>query len=91
VKNIEMKDIKTGKLSIIQQVLRVEDERLLEAIQHLLDYGMQREGTETERDFWEELTEYQKEQIALSRRQHRAGEGIPNEEVMLEFRKKYGA
>jgi len=43
-----MKDIKTGKLSIIQQVLRVEDERLLEAIQHLLDYGMQREGTETE-------------------------------------------
>lgn len=86
-----MKDIKTDKLSIIQQVLRVEDEHLLEAIQHLLDYGMQKEGTETDSDFWEELTGYQKEQIALSRRQHRAGEGIPNEEVMLEFRKKYGA
>lgn len=35
-------DIKAGKLNIIQQLLQVDDELLLEAIQKLLDYGLKK-------------------------------------------------
>lgn len=45
--------------------------------------------SESERDFWDDLTDEQKAKIQLSREQHRAGMGIPHEQVMKEFREKY--
>lgn len=86
-------NIQAEKLHIIQQLLSVEDELLLEAIQKLLDYGLKKgeRSDEQIKDFWDELTEAQKAQIELSRKQLREGKGIPHEEVMGAFRKKYSA
>lgn len=74
-------DIQAEKLNIIQQLLNVDDELLLEAIQKLLDYGLKK-GARSEgqlKDFWDELTEAQKAQIELSRKQLREGKGLPHE------------
>ncbi len=84
-------DIQAEKLSIIQQLLNVDGELLLEAAQKLLDYGLKKGARSEEqlKDFWDELTEAQKAQIELSRKQLREGKGLPHEEVMEAFRKKY--
>lgn len=84
-------NIQAEKLHIIQQIISIEDELLLEAIQKLLDYGLKKgeRSQEEIKDFWDELTEAQKAQIELSRKQLREGKGIPHGEVMEEFRKKY--
>ena len=84
-------DIKAEKLNIIQQLLSVDDKLLLEAIQKLLDYSQKMNAGEHSKDFWDELTELQKAQIDLSRKQHRDGQGIPHKDVMAAFRKKYNA
>lgn len=84
-------DIKAEKLSVIQQLLEVEDELLLQAVKNLLEFGLQQSPGEQTSDFWDELTEAQKAQVELSRQQLRAEKGIPHQEVMKAFRKKYSA
>lgn len=84
-------DLKAEKLSVIQQLLKVEDELLLQAVKNLLEFGLQQSSEKRTTDFWDELTEAQKAQIELSRQQLRAGKGIPHNEVMEAFRKKYSA
>lgn len=78
-------DINSQKLSIIQQLLLVEDELLLEVIKGILDHGL-KETVEPKTDFWELLTTEQKAQIELSRKQHREGESIGHEGLMEGFR-----
>jgi predicted transcriptional regulator len=45
--------------------------------------------SDSEPDFWDELSEAQKAQIELAIQQLDAGQGIPHEEVMEKFRKKH--
>lgn len=83
-------NLQTEKLTIIQQLIQVDDEALLAAIRNLLEFGLKRQGP-AQTDFWEELTDEQKERVELSIRQLEEGAGIPHEEVMSAFRKKYSA
>ena len=80
-------DLNAEKIKIIKKLLTVEDELLLAAVQKLLNHGRKNKGKE----FWNELTDAQIKQIEKSRAQHKAGEGIPHNEVMAEFRKKYSS
>lgn len=72
--------LESRKLKIIDALVELKDEHLIHLIEALLH---------SEQDFWKELSEVQKERIEQSIRQLDAGEGIPHESAMQEFRKKY--
>ena len=82
-------DVRAEKLWLIEQIAKIKDERLLQALKSLLEYATQKPGTIGKADFWDELSEAQKQQIEKSIRQLDNGEGIPHEAVMSEFRAKY--
>ena len=82
-------DITAEKISIIQQITKINDEKLILAIKNLLDFGLEHLEAQTEPDFWTELNDEQKEAINISIQQLANGEGIPHEEVMASFREKY--
>ena len=84
-------DIRTEKLNLIKQLLKVKDEQLLMALKNMLEFGLLRQAETEQNDFWEELTDAQKQQIELSIKELDEGKGIPHEEVMAELRKKYRA
>ncbi len=67
--------------------IRSMDERSLRVIHAMIGAFVQEQGP----DFWDELTDEQKARIEQSRQEHKDGEGIPHDEAMKEFRKKYGA
>ncbi|MBK8965091.1 MAG: hypothetical protein R3D58_18375 [Saprospiraceae bacterium] len=72
--------LESRKLKIIDALVELNDEHLIRLIEALLH---------AELDFWNELSKAQKERIEQSIRELEAGEGIPHESVMQEFRKKY--
>ena len=76
------------KMTILEKVMQVEDETLLDALKSLLDFGLKRQNRPVA-DFWNDLSESQKARIERSIQQLDAGEGIPHEAVMNEFRQKY--
>ena len=84
-------NIETKKYQLIHQILRVQDEQLIDTVKHLLDFGLKNETTESEviTDFWDEMTTKQKERLELSLQEVEKGIGIPHDEVMSEFRAKY--
>lgn len=81
-------DVSSQKLSIIQQLLLIEDELLLEVIKGILEDGLKGEK-HSSKDFWDLLTKEQKAKIELSRVQHKMGKSIDHEEMMEGFRQKY--
>lgn len=84
-------NIETKKYQLIHQILRVQDEQLIDTVKHLLDFGLKNETDEGEviTDFWDEMTTKQKERLELSLEEVEKGVGIPHDEVMSEFRAKY--
>jgi len=46
---------------------------------------------DNESDWWDELTEIQRQSIETAREQLAAGKGIPHSEVMAKYRQKYRA
>jgi CTP:phosphocholine cytidylyltransferase-like protein len=75
---------RTEKLNIIQQIIVLEDEQLLKTISDLLALGYVQANNKS--DFWDELTESQKESIELSINQLESGEGISHSQVQAEMK-----
>ena len=82
-------DVRAEKLWLIEQVSKITDERLIQALKDLLEFASQPQKTPAATDFWDELSEAQKRRIELSIQQLDDGEGIPHEAVMAEFRSKF--
>lgn len=82
-------NIQAEKVAIIEQVVKIQDEKLLQAIHNLIEFGMQYGEQASEADFWEELTEAQQTRIEESMRQLDAGEGTAHKDVMAELRQRY--
>ena len=83
-------DIQAEKLNLITQIVKIQDESLINAIKGWLEFGLKYQPKE-ESDFWDELSDEQKARLELSMQQAKNGEVIPHEEVMQFFRKKYSA
>lgn len=84
-------DIQAEKLNLITQIVKIQDESLINAIKGLLEFGLKYQPEDSEPDFWDELSDEQKARLELSMQQAKNGEVIPHEEVMQFFRKKYSA
>ncbi len=84
-------DVLNYKLNIINQVLLLKDERVLTTISNILNAGLQEEQGEPDHDFWLDLSDAQKEKIALSLRQIEQGESINGETIIAKLRQKYQA
>lgn len=84
-------NLNAEKINIIQQIILIQDKALMNTIKSILDFGVPRQAktTESEIDFWEELTVEQKSKIKKSILQLEAGEGLPHKDVMASFRKAY--
>ncbi|MEK7253932.1 MAG: hypothetical protein AAB316_04255 [Bacteroidota bacterium] len=75
------------KYRLIESIIHLRDEQVLGKHEALMWQFKKNSSI----DFWNELTEVEKESIELSIKQLEAGEGIPHETVMAEFRKRYEA
>jgi hypothetical protein len=82
-------DVRAEKLWLIDQISKITDERLLQALKSLLEFTSQQQPVSKAKDFWDDLSEAQKRRIELSIKQLDEGEGIPHEAVMAEFSAKY--
>lgn len=82
-------DVRAEKLWLIEQISKITDERLLQALKSLLEFTSQEQSRTIAKDFWDDLTEAQKRRIELSIKQLDEGAGIPHEAVMSEFSTKY--
>ncbi len=81
-------DVRAEKIWLIDQIAKITDERLIQTLKSLMEFATQKPKTTAEADFWDELSEAQKQRIELSIKQLDKGEGIPHEAVMAEFRAK---
>lgn len=72
--------LEARKLHIIDQLVGLQNDRLVRLIEALL---------RSEEDFWEGLSEAQKQKIERAISDLDAGKGIPHEAVMQEFRQRY--
>lgn len=84
-------DIQAEKLNLITQIVKIQDESLINAIKGLLEFGLKYQQPQEETDFWNELSDEQKARLEQSMQQAKAGEVIPHSEVMQFFREKYSA
>lgn len=82
-------DVRAKKIWLIEQITKIKDERLIKALISLLEYASQKPEATSQQDFWDELSETQKQKIENSIRQLDDGEGIPHKIVMSEFRAKF--
>lgn len=72
--------LEARKLHIIDQLVGLQNDRLVRLIEALL---------RSEEDFWEGLSEAQKQKIERAISDLDAGKGIPHEAIMQEFRQRY--
>lgn len=82
-------DIRTDKLWLIEQIARITDEKVISTLKSLLEIVSQPTKAAADKDFWDELSVAQRQQIDKAIHQLDDGEGIPHEAVMTEFRSKY--
>ena len=83
-------NIAQEKIDIIRQVSLLNDENLISAIKNLISYGVKKQQeTDVEVDFWNTLTEQQKERVNQSIESIDAGSKTPHAEVMSAFRKQH--
>jgi hypothetical protein len=83
-------DIRAEKLWLIDQIAKIQDERLLLALRSLLEFANQPQSAPPAiGDFWDELSTPQKQQIEKAIQELDEGKGIPHEAVMAEFRQRY--
>ncbi|MCF8244387.1 MAG: hypothetical protein K9J37_00415 [Saprospiraceae bacterium] len=81
-------NVTIDKLDLIQQILLIKDEKMLEAIARLIQT---KRKSSDEVDGWEELPSSVKNSIETSQKQMEDGEGIPLNEVLAKYRKRYQA
>ncbi|HMO40693.1 MAG TPA: hypothetical protein PKC76_19415 [Saprospiraceae bacterium] len=82
-------DIQAEKVGIIEQVVKIQDERLLIAIKSLLEFGLQHTLPAPDPDFWAALNAQQRARVEASIHQLENGEGVSHESVMQQLRQKY--
>ena len=80
-------DIQAEKISIIEHLLAVQDEKLLMAVKSLLEFGVSYQGVLQEK--YEDLPEHVRESISISIRELEDGKGIPHEAVMTELKARF--
>ncbi len=79
-------NVTVDKLDLIQQILLIKDEKMLEAIASLIQT---KRKSSDEVDGWEELPNSVKSSIEIAQKQFENGEGIPLNEVLAKYRKRY--
>ena len=79
-------NVTIDKLDLIQQILLIHDEKMLEAIARLIQT---KRKFSDEVDGWEELPSSVKDSIETSQKQMENGEGIPLNDVLAKYRKRY--
>lgn len=72
------------KYNLVKLIESINDSQTLQAVYTLLS-----KKVETETDFWDELSDEEKEAIEESLAELDRGETIPHEEVMDEIKRKY--
>ncbi|MBC7776753.1 MAG: hypothetical protein H7246_15065 [Phycisphaerae bacterium] len=80
-------NIQSEKLNIIQQLLVIQDEKLLSALKNLLDFAGRNHGEVP--DFYADLPFHVRKSIEISISQFEAGEGIPHSKVMTSLKKRF--
>jgi inactivated superfamily I helicase len=84
-------DLKAEKLNLITQIVKIQNESLINAIKGLLEFALKYQPQNAQQDFWDELSDEQKLRLEQSMTQVKAGKVNTHEEVMQFFRKKYSA
>jgi len=72
---------KVEKKSLIEQIMKTEDDAILSQIKALLEFN--------KKDYWNNLPDHVKESIQTGIQESNLGLGRPHEEVMKELRGKY--
>jgi len=80
-------NIQSEKLNIIQQLLVIQDEKLLSALKNLLDFAGRNHGEIP--DFYADLPAHVRKSIEVSIAQLEAGKGIPHSNVMAGLKKRF--
>ena len=80
-------NIQAEKLSIIQQLLMIQDERLITAVKNLLEYAISYPSNITER--YDDLPASVRESIEAAIQELDAGHGIPHHTVMAEIKAQF--
>jgi len=78
-------NIQAVKLDLIRKITLMENEEIIDAINHLLNHN----DLENSGDWWDDLTKAQRESIQIARQQMAEGKGIPHDEVVAKYRAKY--
>ncbi|MCJ8208160.1 hypothetical protein MUY27_00480 [Mucilaginibacter sp. RS28] len=76
-------DLQAEKIALVKKILDVEDPDILNEVKHVLE---QEEG-----DFWHYLPQHVKDGIEEGLRDVANGRYFSHEEVMKEFKSKYGS
>lgn len=71
-------DIESEKLKIIKILEETNDLSIIKAVKKLL--------TEAKKDWWDDLTEEQKEELELSVKEFERGEVVSYEDLMKKYR-----
>ena len=82
-------NIAQEKVDIIRQVSLLNDENLISAIKNLISYGVKKQQEiDVEVDFWDTLSEKQKERVNQSIQSIEERNKTPHAEVMNAFKKQ---
>lgn len=79
-------DLSIEKLNLIQQILLIKDEDFVRSISMFIEKKI---GVVDEADGWDELPENVRESIEIAQKQMEDGQGIPLEDALEKYRKKY--
>ena len=81
-------ELRTEKLWLIDQIVKVQDANLLQRITNLFEQRAIMQAEE-HTDFWSQLSLAQQQQVECSIKSLDEGQGIPHSNVIQEFRQKY--
>lgn len=84
VKYLYQMTVEIKKLTLIEQILHIEDEALLDQIRQLVS------AHQPENVLWNTLSETERQAIEEGLAQSERGEGRSHEEVMAAYKAKYG-
>lgn len=79
-------NVTIDKLDLIQQILLIKDEKLLQSISKLIQT---KRKSSDEVEGWDELPSSVKTSIETAQKQIENGEGIPLNDVLVKYRKRY--
>jgi predicted transcriptional regulator len=83
-------NIAQEKVNLIQQIAMLNDTELIDALKNMVAFGIKKQKN-TDVDFWETLSEKQRDRINESITQADSGQKAPHHEVMAQFRKQLQA